>query len=304
LFSLEGSAVDIVLPLLEADLDRYLRLQRPTFERFYGDLHTTRVIVRETERSRIERAVASLDRVVVIGERELVPELALTRLTRKRVWGPWYRQQLIKLAAVRESGTPFALVLDADVIAVRPVSDGDLVHDNRALRSKDPASIHPQWIDQAGRALGMPALDYTAAVTPSVLSRDAVAELAEYAHASLRPHHRALRVAEFVPGTRRHLTTWRGRLLSVLPWTEYQLYDTYLVGCGRFEQYHEYSADPVLSANGVWSTDDFDAWDPHDPPGDTRVHYFSVIQGYLGIDVRRIEAKLAAHGLLSRAADT
>ena len=38
--------MEIVLPLLASDLDRYLRLQRPTFERHYVDLAATRNISR------------------------------------------------------------------------------------------------------------------------------------------------------------------------------------------------------------------------------------------------------------------
>jgi hypothetical protein len=290
--------VDIVLPLLEADVDRYLRLQRPTFERFYADLGRTTVIAREKERARIERAIQHLDGVAVIGEEALVPEIALAKWSRRRSLGPWYRQQLIKLAAVAEARTDFALVMDADVFAVRPVSDHDIVKSGRALRPRVSADTHPGWVAQAGIALRLPALEYAAGVTPSVLSRAAVLDLANYAITSVRPEGTVLRLAAFVPPARALLTSWRGRLLSVLPWTEYQLYDTFLVRTDRFDNYHFYSDDPVLLANAVWERRTFDDWSPANIEGHP-THYFSLVQGFLDISTNEVVSRVREFGLLS-----
>src|SRR5262245_26797828 len=104
--------MQIVLPLLAGDLDRYLRLQRPTFERHYRDLDQTRIIVRPEDFRAVRHATAGLSGVSVVDQRELVPELALVRAVQRGVRRDWYAQQLIKLAAVDAAETEFALVLD------------------------------------------------------------------------------------------------------------------------------------------------------------------------------------------------
>ncbi|HEY8156146.1 MAG TPA: DUF6492 family protein [Myxococcota bacterium] len=291
--------MDIVIPLLASDLDRYLRLQRPTFERHYADLRTSWVIARPQDRPEVERATAGLAGVRVLDERELIPELALARALRRDHRRDWYVQQLIKLAAVSAVDTEFALVLDADVLAVRSVSDSDLVVDGRALRVPEPLATHPQWVAQAAEALGLEPLDYSASVTPSVLAREAVRLLARYAEECVRPRHWRMRAASLVPGIRGRLSSWRGRLLAALPWTEYQLYDTFLVRGGHFDRFHRYSIDPVLYENSVWRASHFEDWSPI-PRGDTPIHFFSVVQGFAGIPVEVVREKLEAGGLLPR----
>ena len=292
--------MDIVIPLLASDLDRYLRLQRPTFERHYADLGVTRVIVRPEDFLEVERATAGLTGVSVVDERELVPELALARAVQRETRRDWYVQQLIKLAAVAAVDTEFALVLDADVVAVRPVADSDLVVEGRALRPREPVMTHPRWVAQAAEALGVEPLDYSASVTPSVLAREAVCLLARYAEQFVRPRRWQVRAASLVPGIRRRLSTWRGRLLGAFPWTEYQIYDTFLVRSGHFDRFHRYCTDPVLYYNSVWRGADFDDWIPS-PREDAPVYFFSVVQGLAGIPVEDVRKKLEASGVLPRA---
>lgn len=291
--------MQIVLPLLAADLDRYLRLQRPTFERHYRDLAQTRIIVRPEDFQAVRRATAGLSGVSVVDQRELVPELALVWAVRRRFRRGWYAQQLVKLAAVDAAETEFALVLDADVLAVRPVSDADLVVGGRALRKQDPHRTHSRWVAQAGAALGLEPLDYSASVTPAVLSRGGIRLLARYAERSLRLRRWPLRAAALLPGLGRGLTTWRGRLLGVLPWTEYQIYDTFLVRSGCFDRFHRYSLDPVLHGNCVWRSADFKGWCPRPPEGG-RVYFFSVVQSSARIPVEQVRAKLESSGVLPR----
>ncbi len=284
------------MPLVAADLDRYLRLQRPTFERFYGDLGTTRIITPGADRRTIRAATAHLPGVEVLDERVLVPELLLRTWSPMRA-GSWYIQQVVKLAAVASARSPFVLVLDADVLAVRPVSDRDLVVDGRALRPISSASVHPDWVAWAAKVLDLEPLDYAATVTPSVLAPEAVRLLASHVDDTVVPEHRLVRAAARVPGVRRFIPSWRARLLGALPWTEYQLYDTHLVRSGRFEQFHRYSADPVLHGNSVWEISTFDDWQPG--PSTTGADYFfSVVQSNTGVAVDAVEAKLAKAGLL------
>ena len=289
--------MDIVIPLLAFDLDRYLRLQRPTFERHYADLGTTWMIVRPEDVLEVEHATAGLAGVIVVDERKLVPELAVARVVRRELRREWYLQQLIKLAAVAVVDTEFALVLDADVVAIRSVADSDLVVEGRALRHREPLATHPRWVTQAAEVLGVGPLDYSAAVTPSVLAREAVRLLACYAERSVRPRDWQVRAASLVPGIGSRLSTWRGRLLAALPWTEFQLYDTFLVRSGAFDRFHCYSADPVLYDNSVWLARHFDVWSPSPREG-MPVHFFSVVQGLAGIPVEAVREKLAVNGVL------
>lgn len=289
--------MDIVLPLLGRDLQLYLRLQRPTMEQFYANLGTTWVITRAKDLPAVEAGTSSLAGVRVMDEHDVVPELPTTAWLRLLIpEGGWYRQQLVKLAAVAQVETPFALVLDADVLAVRPVSDADLLEGGRALRPTGPVESHPRWVKLAATVLNMDPLDWSASVTPSVLSREAVHLLAEYSAESIRPRRLRVRIASGVPGLRRHLTSWRGRLLGAFPWTEYQLYDTFLVGIEEFNRFHITKHGIRLYDNCVWHDDPFDLWVPGAATDVT--YFFSVVQGNKGIPVEAIEEKLRAAGLL------
>lgn len=289
--------MDVVLPLLARDVERYLRLQRPTFERFYADLGTTWILARSEELATLRQRCAALEAVRVVDENSLVPELKLVRvLGRGGESIGWYLQQLIKLAGVAAAESEFCLVLDADVIAVRPVSDGDLAPGGRAICQRDPADLHPTWVQNAGDALGVEPLGYTAGVTPSVLARDGVLLLADHATRNLVPRKAHYRMLSSLPYLRGRLSTWRSRLLGVLPWTEYQLYDTFMVRTGRFDRYHVYSEDPLLYGNSVWYAEEFEDWQPT-VNAEPR-HFFSVVQGWLDIPVDLIEARLVQSGLL------
>jgi hypothetical protein len=286
--------VDIVLPLLASDVERYRRLQRPTFERFYRDLGATWIYARPEEVEAVALATENFADVRVLSDLELVPELKLMRAVRRDVTRGWYQQQVIKLAALAALDGPFALVLDADVIAVRDVSDADMITDGRAIRGREPVGQHPTWVAQSGTALGMAPLDYSAKVQPSVLAPQAVRLLADYARRSVRPRKRVVRVASMAPGMR----SWRGRLIGALPWTENQLYDTFLVRTGQFERFHEYRDDRLLYDNCVWAPGQFDAWEPG-PRAGTPTFFFSVVQDALPIPIEAIEQKLRRAGVLA-----
>jgi hypothetical protein len=83
-----------------------------------------------------------------------------------------------------------------------------------------------------------------------------------------------------------------------LPWTEYQLYDTFLVRTGRFDQYHVALDDYVICGNSVWSSDDFATWDPRVPDPWGRHFAFSVIQSFAGLRVDQVARRLRDLGTL------
>jgi hypothetical protein len=204
----------------------------------------------------------------------------------------WHIQQLIKLAAVAEAESQFSLVADADVVAVGPVADADLIVDGRALRPKYPLwKPHAAWSRWASRVLNLPPMDYQAALTPSVLASDAVRSLAAYVEACVPPRSRA-RIPAAIPGARRLVNSWRSRLISAIPWTEYELYDMFLAGNGSFERFHWTSPTgvPRLYADCVWVPDDFENWVT--APVEDRSYFFSVVQSNCNIPVEVIEERL------------
>ena len=140
-------------------------------------------------------------------------------------------------------------------------------------------------------------LDHTANVTPAVLAPEAARLLTSYVSDTVAPGRRLLRAAAHVPGVRRFVPSWRARLLGALPWTEYQLYDSYLVRSGNFERFHRYSSETVLYGNSVWYLSTFADWKPG--PATTGAEYFfSVVQSNTGLSVDVVEAKLSEAGLL------
>jgi hypothetical protein len=291
----------IVLPLVTFDLERYLRLQRPTFERCYADLGSTLLITRPDDMSAIKQQVAHLDGIEIVDEREFVPEEVFrwdprpSRRARRTARTSWEFQQLIKLAAIATLDDDFVLVLDGDVIAEYAVRDADHVAEGRALRPIEPIK-YPLWIRNAARTLGVAPIDHQAAVTPSVLAPAAVRLLAEYVTTHVPVRGPRLRAAQFVPGLRRYARSWRGRLLGY-NWTEYQLYDTFLVTTGQFEVFHRASVDPVFSGNEVHWIDHFIPWQPG-VPGDGPRHFFSVVQSRAAIPIDDIAERLRAAALL------
>jgi hypothetical protein len=288
--------VDIVVPLIGEDLDRFIELQRPTFEQHYRDLSRTMIVTTPREMERVRRRTRGLPQVEVVDERELIPELAWSRLLGRDTMRGWYLQQLVKLAAVAEASSPFVLVLDGDVIAVREFSDAELVVDGRALRPREQTRDET-WIRQAGMALGVQPLDYMASVTPSVLSRSAVHDLAAHASTSVRPHREIARLAMQTPLIRRKLGSWRGRLLAALPWTEYQLYDTFLVRAGLFDRYHWYGADHQrIYGNCVWDREGFEGWVPG--PQERISFMLSIVTSRASIPAERVRSRLVETGTM------
>jgi hypothetical protein len=292
--------VRIVLPLAELDVDRYLRLQRPTFERCYTDLSSTLLVTRSGQFATIKAQVAHVAHVDVVDEREFVPEQRLrwdprpNRGARRHEPTNWFFQQLVKLAVIATLDDDFVLVVDGDVLAEFPVRDSDLAHDGRALRPRE-AIVYPAWLRWSAQTLGVAEIDYQAAVSPSVVSPAAVRELAAFVEEHVTVNGPRLRSVQWVPGLRGLATSWRGRLLGH-KWTEYQLYDTFLVTVGRFDTYH-FDDGRVLSGNEVHSPADFDRWVPADravqPP-----HFFSVVQSRADIPVDSVEARLRAASLV------
>jgi hypothetical protein len=286
--------LDAVLPLTAADAPR-AQLLFETMERFFEPLATCHVVARVDELAAIRRAVPR-GRYQLVAEPDLAPELGYHRAaaalrSRLRIVGPpihgWYVQQLLKLAAADVVDTPFYLTLDADVLCVRPTTFDDLVRDGRALVQTTPPN-HPEWNDDAERVLGLPRSGRQYAVTPALLNRFAVAELAAHLTRRVDPRLRRLAARVPQPTARAVLASWRSFLLRQLPWTEYALYHTFLERTGRFDRYHELAGEDAIYGNCVWMESQFEDWDP----GQRGRYCFSVVQSATRIPPALVRERL------------
>jgi hypothetical protein len=180
--------------------------------------------------------------VRVVSDEEVVP--ALARFRRPEQVRPWFRQQIIKMAASKMVDTDFYLSLDPDVIAVKTVGAGDLVVDGRALLDEEDRSVHTQWWEDSGSILdvdpnlGMPGMH----VTPVLYSP--------------KVWDRCFRRLEEVHGGE-----WTDHLLnSNLLWTEMSLYFLTLENFFSPDQIHIASSGRKYGLHSTpeyWSREDF-----------------------------------------------
>jgi hypothetical protein len=279
----EQALLDAVLPLTAADSSRAQILFR-SLDALFEPLGTCYVVAPDRDAESVRAAVPDL-RYVVLRDSDVIPEIGyfrvMARLRAKlHLVGPpfhgWYLQQLVKLAIADRVATPFYLTLDADVICVRPTAYDDLVRGGRALVQTTPPN-HPEWNDDAERVLGLPRSGRQYAVTPAVLSSDAVHELADHVQRRVRRHLR-------------RFVSWRSYLLRNLPWTEYALYFTFLERTGLFDRYCVHGGRDSIYSNCVWMESEFEDWDPAaDVPGAT--FRFSVVQSATRIPPDRVWTK-------------
>jgi hypothetical protein len=290
--------LDAVLPVAAPDLGRFLLWQRSAAAHL-EPLATCWVVVPDKDLPKVKAAVTDR-RCVVLPDSEVVPEF----LQLPGVRG-WYKQQLIKLAMADLVGTPNYLVFDADVVCARPVRLGDLVTDGKAVCLRHHGNIHPNWYHWAERVLGMPRSGWEHGVTPTVLSRAGVLELAEYVGSlparPLKLRRQLLLAANWLLGRSGALALggnprdrWRAVLLASVPWTEFALYYTFLEATGKFEKYHCHS-DRGLSGQNVWQPHAMASWRPVRDAGKPP---FLVVQSKAGIPPdqvwRQIEHLFAA----------
>ncbi len=246
-----------------------------------GLFRTIYLICPGDEVRRVERAARTWQGLPleVIGEDDLLPFFRRYPRT-----AGWWRQQLIKLNAARFVGTDFFLTLDPDVLLCKPVGLADLCPGGRALATLEPRRQHPEWWQASAALLGVePDLDAEGmSVTPALLSREICLGLAEELE-------------------RLHGVDWREALLAALPnrWTEYSLYWLAARKLGLADRLHvapEGAGDRrLLSADSVWSKEEWETWRPErcfDPqtPG-----YFCVIQSNTRIDPADVARRVAPY---------
>jgi hypothetical protein len=297
-----------VLPLAQSAAERAARILLPSLRRHYRDLDHLWVVAPKSQLSSVAHDLSAFadSRVTFLSDEELVPEFALHQR-----WGlhpprGWYRQQLVKLAIAERMSGEFYLTLDDDLLAVSDFSDRDILRAHRSPRTQDRAAhatrnLPPgspenldEWLLWSARVLACEPLDYQPEVTPSILSRSAVRNLAAHLESRCRPRARRWRIAALAGrlGFRPGLASWRGRLLASLPWTEYTLYDTYLVRHADFSRHHYAPDDTLPLGNAAWHARDFDDWRPrsHDALG--RRLLFNLVQSRSGISPDQVVSRI------------
>lgn len=272
--------LEAVLPLLETDIPRAALLQK-SLENVGGDLGTCWVVAPDRQAGRIAEAFGTGSAWSVIAESEILPlprpRLAPSVLRVRDRRKGWYFQQLLKLAAVARSTAKFCVTLDADVIALRPVTNSAVAPDGRAWSQiETPPQSHPEWYDGASAVLGLPRSPHHHAVTPAVLSPEVCRDLI----ATLRSRKGVMD------------RDWADMLLRRTPWSEYSLYNTFLEAVGRFDEYHVRTERPRLYADAVWFSEDFDGW----TAGGADAALFTLVQSTSGVPLEDIRARLGRPG--------
>jgi hypothetical protein len=297
--------MDAVLPILRKDFERANLLFRSLLQNF-RDLGTLFLVTREAELGAMRALTRSLPRrldVRVESEFTIAPELRLTRSD------GWYRQQLVKLAIAGHVTSDLYLTLDADVVCTRSVSAADLAPGARGLCHVLNEDSHPLWYQRSLKVLGLPAVrtGILHNVTPAVLHRGAVRELAEFfaeraRSKSYAPGLRGIRQALTLGLARalggRPYEPWRVMLAAGVPWTEYSLYYSFLEATGNFDRFHVESPHCIYDVErSVWYRErtSFGDWDPAPCFVGSGPPWFVVVQSNTGLEPRRVEAKFAPY---------
>jgi Family of unknown function (DUF6492) len=245
------------------------------------------IIVRADEADIIERHLSSWPELPlrVVIEDEHFP--AFKQFTRPWQVRPWQRQQIIKLNAPAFTKAPFVLLLDPDVLAVKPIRYETLVSDGRALMEPEPRSVERRWWLDSASLLGVDAgLDRPGMqVTPAILST-----------AILTKVHERLEEVWGRP--------WMDVLLtSYCEWTEFTLYLLTAEWADLLARHHLWADDPaapahlhVDAATSVWhvrsATRERVAllFASHDDPG-----LFAVVQSNTRFPASEVASVVAEH---------
>lgn len=237
----------------------------------------------------------------VLPDSVVIPELEAYRIgyrlhprrSRRRVAGSQVHQ-LIKLAMAAIVRTPFYLTLDSDVICLRTVRHSDLIKNGRAIHKRFERDIHADWYRWAERVLGLRRSGFTHGVTPAILNRDAVMKLHEYLEGRVNTLLRAVSRALPLPSPLAQLaSSWRSYLIRKRPWTEYCLYATFLEAMNLYEAYHVPCDEYAIYSHCVWTTKDFEDWDPRKTLNEDN-SYFSIVQSTAAIPPRLVAEKVAS----------
>jgi hypothetical protein len=284
--------IDAVLPVASRDIER-IQILCFTLRRFFRPLGNLFVITPRSNVEAVQRAL-NWERVSVISESELLPELATYRrlfkasiVFRRRPDG-WYVQQLAKLAAPVVVRSDFYLTLDADVMCLGPLTYGDLIIEGRAVCMRGINEHHPDWYDWSAKALGLPRARWNHGATPLLYSREAMQRMHRFVETRAHPAFRLLSRATGWRG----FASWTAVLLRNLPWAEHALYHTFLEHLDLYDQYHRDCTRLLHGAGSLWLSENVDSWNAEMLMEPSRP-FFGVVQSWLGLPAREVWSRVA-----------
>ena len=254
--------MDVVLPISvtrrrgeKSDLLR-LKILCASMRKFWRSEDTLHVITPDPGTVAEELARIGFDAVVVHDD------VVFDRIPNKL--HPWWRQQLLKLAAHKLVSTEFYLVLDADCFFVRETSDADLILNGRGRVSfgEGSAYSHRNWYRGCAR-LGLAIPPRHINVTPFVM-------------------HSGLARQAF------ELVSDRPESIGRMGWSEYTLYHCVGEQNGSWDQHHV-EAEPFLGG-AVWMKADLDTWKPSELFG--RDFHLSLVQSNTCVSAEVVWAAL------------
>jgi hypothetical protein len=256
--------VDIILPLSvryrsgpRSDLLR-LKILLSSVKKFWlggGVLH---IITPDggVVRAEVERLALGVP-VAVHTDEEVLPGLSATL-------HPWWRQQLLKLAAARSLvSSDFCLVLDADCFFTREARESDLVVGGRGKVSFGVGDGYSSkaWYRGCSK-LGLPVPERYVNTTPFVFSTALARSAFEFVSTSPES-------------------------IGKLGWSEYTLYHCLALRDGTWDAHHVEAA-PLLG-NAVWSREGLTTWNP------SAAHegFLSLVQSNTHVEAAWVENRLS-----------
>ncbi len=213
---------------------------------------------------------------VVVAESELVPELAdLPDVP------PGVRRQVARLALVARTGGDYCFDMSADVVSTRRFRTADLVRSGKAFYSRTIGTTHAERYERAEDLLNLRRSGWVHGTTPYLFSKRAVAELIDY-------------LGGGTAGASSGRGSWRRFLLGQRGWALGQVYFTFLEAFG-LEERDYFPGEWDLYDNCIWSSDDWDEWDPSESFGEYNSHYFSVVQVGSAVTAEAVRRRLAPY---------
>lgn len=304
----------LVVPVHRRDHDRLCRLLAPSLQRNLQGGWDLLVACTDGSASELRRRVR--DSATVVDAAELSPALAQLgkrsrrdaihavdlwcsaarraqpslRYVPRLVLDGWFQQQFVKLGAAAHVGTAFYLVLDADMVCVRPTRTDELIVDGRApmrMHERVPTTQIP-WYRWAADLLRCPPLTSAMAMPGVFLSTSDVHALVE--QVALRaPGHAVPRTVQALLRSSNPIDS----LIGYLPWTEFSLYHTFIERSGRRAALYDTTRTLQVLGNALWHANARSEWSARPSIEQHEPHVFSLVQPYVGFEVAELEREFA-----------
>lgn len=261
-FTLREEFVDTDNWRIEVNKDcnmRFLLLLKSFLRMFcQGDLDEFIIVCPASQCPAVRDLVSSATvdrRYIVVPELDLAPGIDLVLHANAEGRGGWYAQQVIKLAAHRVVRTPYYVVLDSDLVCIRPCHYSSFVTHDRILLNTETIDDYTRlysdalvakevWIKSERQRKSLQLLGMEAAELADSRFYGETPVIFSAQHVGLM-----LRKLEYV-----HRGDWTATLARHSGWTEYGLYFGYLDALGLSAVVYRFAGpNAVLSLDkSVW----------------------------------------------------